>query len=462
MSGLSTRRVLRVLFTAITAAVLFFVSGLPAWAAESMTLTFVRHGQSQANAADRIDTSVPGPGLTPLGQQQADNVAMILADRNFDGIYASNMVRTQLTAAPLAAALGQDVVILPGLREISAGWFEGSPESGGLGRIGYGLAPVAWTLGARFVPVLGAADGNAFDARVDDAIRTIYNNGDRNAVAFSHGATIMFWVMMNVDNPDLGLMLARPLGNTGIVVVTGNPEDGWLLAEWDGVAVSANPPLITKLFVDVRDLITAPQTALYNIGQAFASGDITALANAVRDGVVDVVKAVVEFVPNVVRDIVDEFNRPFAPTVNAPVTINAERNSAAAEAEPAEAESADAMAQADPAPAAETTDDNDVTSLLTKLKKRNGATDLTSGNKVKPGDTVESFDGDIDIETETDAEPAAEAGDLKGLVTALTDRFVRTSAPDTTGTQDDGADTSTGADTDADPGADAGSEQAAA
>ncbi|MGV0802076.1 histidine phosphatase family protein, partial [Mycolicibacterium elephantis] len=72
MQGSSTRRVLHVVFTAITAAVLFFVSGLPAWAAESMTLTFVRHGQSQANADARIDTSVPGPGLTQLGEEQAE------------------------------------------------------------------------------------------------------------------------------------------------------------------------------------------------------------------------------------------------------------------------------------------------------------------------------------------------------------------------------------------------------
>ncbi|MGV0803931.1 histidine phosphatase family protein, partial [Mycolicibacterium elephantis] len=71
-----------------------------------------------------------------------------------------------------------------------------------------------------------------------------------------------------------------------------NPEDGWLLTEWDGVAVSANPPLLTKLFVDVRDLVTAPQTALYNVVEAFTSGDINALANAVRDGVIDVVRAV--------------------------------------------------------------------------------------------------------------------------------------------------------------------------
>ncbi|MGV0641788.1 histidine phosphatase family protein [Mycolicibacterium sp. XJ2546] len=432
MQPYSTRRLLRLVFTAITAAVLFFVSALPAWAAESMTLTFVRHGQSEANAADRIDTSVPGPGLTPLGQQQAADVAIVLADRGFDGIYASNMVRTQLTAAPLATMLGQPVVVLPGLREINAGIFEGSPESGGLGRLGYVVVPAAWTLGARFVPVLGAADGNAFDARVDNAIQTIYDSGDRNAVAFSHGATIMFWVMMNVDNPDLGLMLRRPLGNTGIVIVTGNPEDGWLLTEWDGVAVSTDPPLLTKLFVDVRDLVTAPQTALYNIGQAFASGDIAALANAVRDGVIDVVKTAVEFVPNVIRDIVDEFRGPSAQTVDEPVNINAvDISSLDVEVDATTIES-------ETTAVAETTDEADATPLLTKVRNRAGATDLTDGNKVKPGDTIES--ADVDVDTDADADSDAEPRNLKGFVTAITDRLGGTDKAD----------------------ADAGSEQAAA
>jgi len=137
-------------------------TALPAWAAEAMTLTFVRHGESEANAAGVIDTSVPGPHLTDLGRQQAEAVADELVGNNYDGVYASSMIRTQETAQPLATRLHQDVVVLPGLREIDAGVFEGQSEDSGLGRIGYVLAPVAWTLGARFVPVLGSTDGNAF------------------------------------------------------------------------------------------------------------------------------------------------------------------------------------------------------------------------------------------------------------------------------------------------------------
>jgi Histidine phosphatase superfamily (branch 1) len=126
--------------TPLATIVVTLGTALSAWAAEAMTLTFVRHGESEANAAGVIDTSVPGPHLTDLGRQQAEAVADELVGNNSDGVYASSMIRTQETAQPLATRLHQDVVVLPGLREIDAGVFEGQSEDSGLGRIGYVLA----------------------------------------------------------------------------------------------------------------------------------------------------------------------------------------------------------------------------------------------------------------------------------------------------------------------------------
>src|ERR1700677_721072 len=84
----------------------------------SITLTFIRHAESESNAAHVINTDIPGPSLTEEGQGQAEQLAHQLARNNFDGVYASDMVRTQQTAAPLAHARGKAVHILPGLREI--------------------------------------------------------------------------------------------------------------------------------------------------------------------------------------------------------------------------------------------------------------------------------------------------------------------------------------------------------
>lgn len=304
------RRITVTVVAFATAAMLLLVGAIPAWA---LTVTFVRHGQSQANAAGIIDTTVPGPNLTELGQQESEAIAEILENGGYDAIYASSMVRTQQTAAPLAADLNLPVTALPGFREIDAGLLEGSSEKEGLGRLAYGLGPMLWVLGLRSLPIPGAADGNAFDARVDDALQTVIDSGADKPVVFAHGATIMFWVMMNVDNPDPLLIFNHPLGNTAVVVVNGSHEQGWTLENWDGIDVDPTPSLGTKLFVNVRDLITTPQTSLYRVVQALESGDPIAIVNAIRDGVVETASAPVKFVGAVARDVIDAVRPPVVP-----------------------------------------------------------------------------------------------------------------------------------------------------
>ena len=300
------------LLAALTATLVFAATAL---AAASITVTFVRHAESQANADGIINTGVPGPDITdPIGKDQAEAIAAALAGNGHDGIYASDMVRTQQTAAPLAGLLGKNPIILPGLHEIDAGIYEGSSEDDGLGRLGYALSPALWMLGLRFIPMPGSsdADGNVFQNRVSDAIQVIYESGQQNPVAFSHGATIMFWTMMNVDNPDLGLLFTHQLGNTGVVVINGNPDDGWTLVSWDGVAVDPDPSFGTKLFVNVRDLIVAPQEAAYAVGQALATGNLFEAATAFVDAVFQVAWAPVKFVASVAGDLIHELFKPAA------------------------------------------------------------------------------------------------------------------------------------------------------
>jgi broad specificity phosphatase PhoE len=200
----------------------------------NITLTLVRHAQSGANAAGVIDTSTPGPELTPEGWCQATRAAEKLSPNHYDGIYASSMIRTQETATPMAQALGESVDVLPGLREIEAGEYEGQP---GLNAGAYMAVPLRWLQGDRSARIPGSLNGNEFQARFDEAVQHIYNSGELNPVAFSHSAAIMVWALMNVHNPDQSLLASKPLPNTGRVVVTGNPSDGWTLTEWD-----ADPP----------------------------------------------------------------------------------------------------------------------------------------------------------------------------------------------------------------------------
>jgi broad specificity phosphatase PhoE len=201
----------------------------------TITLTLVRHGQSAANASGVIDTSTPGPELTARGWCQAALAAGQLASNHYDGIYASSMIRTQETATLTAQALGEPITVLPGLREIEAGQYEGTPEAN-IPQT-YFVAPQRWLQGDRSARIPGSVDGNEFDARFDEAVQRIYDSGEQNPVAFSHSAAIMVWVMMNVHNPDRSLLATKPLPNVGRVVITGNPTDGWTLTKWD-----ADPP----------------------------------------------------------------------------------------------------------------------------------------------------------------------------------------------------------------------------
>ena len=308
--------------TAATSVVLFVVAAVPAWAAQSITLTWVRHAQSVANAAGYISSTVPGPVLTTLGEQQAAAVAQTLAATPHDGIYVSDMIRTSLTAAPYAALSGITPEVVGGVREITAGYLEGQTNTGAdslpylIAGALYSIPVAAWSLGLRALPVIFGETGNNFDARTTDAINTVYASGDLSPVVFSHGATIQAWTLMNVSNP----VITGPLENTGIVVVTGNPEDGWTLQSWNGEEVSPTPNLLTKLFLDFRELIVTPQRSIYNIVQSlpydswYTDGtSLATVAAAVWDGVVAILAAPVTFVTSVVRDIGQAIFPPQAP-----------------------------------------------------------------------------------------------------------------------------------------------------
>ena len=216
---------------AVVAVTATLFAPIPAFADRTITLTFVRHAESEANAAGVIDTAIPGPPLSDKGYQQADAAANKLKADGYDAIYASEMVRTQQTAAPLARSLNQRPEILPGLDEINAGVFEGQP----MANVDQLLAaPMAWLQGDRTARIPGSVDGNEFDAAFDSAVATIYNSGHATPVAFSHLLTIMLGVLMNVHNADNSLFTNPGLPNLARIVIVGSPQNGWRLTSWNG------------------------------------------------------------------------------------------------------------------------------------------------------------------------------------------------------------------------------------
>ena len=56
-------------------------------------------------------------------------------------------------------------------------------------------------------------------------------------VAVSHGAVVRAWCAARVGNLAPGYAEATPLGNTGVVVLEGAPDDGWRAVSWEGRSV---------------------------------------------------------------------------------------------------------------------------------------------------------------------------------------------------------------------------------
>jgi 2,3-bisphosphoglycerate-dependent phosphoglycerate mutase len=88
----------------------------------------VRHGASAAAVPGEPFESLEGqsdPPLAPEGERQAKAVARRLASETFAGLFVTPLRRTQQTAAPLAEAIGVEPVVVPELREVMLGEWEG-------------------------------------------------------------------------------------------------------------------------------------------------------------------------------------------------------------------------------------------------------------------------------------------------------------------------------------------------
>ena len=85
-----------------------------------MEIVLVRHALPV-----RIDATSDGgpadPGLAPLGVEQAGRLLQALAGDEVDAVYTSPAARARETAAPLAAALGLEPVVEPGIAEFDSG-----------------------------------------------------------------------------------------------------------------------------------------------------------------------------------------------------------------------------------------------------------------------------------------------------------------------------------------------------
>ena len=200
-----------------------------------MRLLLIRHGQTPANVRGELDTAHPGPGLTELGHRQAAAIPAALADEAIDAIFVSTLVRTQLTAAPLAQDRGLEPRVLEGVHEIEAGDLEMATDHASYKA--YLETAFAWGIGSREVVMPGGTDGFAFFERFEASVRQVAASGAATAVLVSHGAAIRVWVAAAAENIEPMFAAEQDLDNTALVVLEGSPSEGWQLVSWLGSPV---------------------------------------------------------------------------------------------------------------------------------------------------------------------------------------------------------------------------------
>ena len=323
-----------------------------------IVLDLVRHAQTNPDASVIAEATngLPGFPLSDLGEQQAQEVGQQLVDDlgpNVAGIFGGYEQRMIETATPFLTDQGlttADFQPLYGFNEVSGGIFTDAVPSSP-GEILSELTLAAWAFGLRFVPAPGsnAFNGMVFEEQVNNAINTVYAenltdpvqsaNGQVTDVIFSGGAMITAWSLMNAKNPDVAIFLPVLfstlssgnendfIANASITQLTGNPEDGWTLVSFEGQPMPEYPGLLSDLIVDVRDVITPPQMAAWDIFEAAFTGvstniggapvevTLTTVPDALEAGAKSVAEALVQFpgaVINSFSEAVQQFSAALA------------------------------------------------------------------------------------------------------------------------------------------------------
>ncbi|GAB3581304.1 histidine phosphatase family protein [Calidifontibacter terrae] len=205
-----------------------------------MRLILVRHGETPANVAGSLDTTLPGPGLTDTGREQAAAVPAALAAEGIDAVFVSRAVRTHETAAPLVSALGLAPTVLDGAHEVQAGDLEKKTDADSVHT--YLTTMAQWTGGNLDLAVPGGETGAQALGRFDESVRVIEATGARTAVLFSHGAMIRLWASARCANVRDGGFHKDALPNTGIVVLQGSSSGEWTAVRWLDHALAGSGP----------------------------------------------------------------------------------------------------------------------------------------------------------------------------------------------------------------------------
>lgn len=90
----------------------------------------MRHGETDWNATGRVQGHDDSARLTPRGAHQVERVATLLAGKDIECVYSSDLQRARQSASVIAEATNAPVVIDRRLRERGFGQLEGGSTAG--------------------------------------------------------------------------------------------------------------------------------------------------------------------------------------------------------------------------------------------------------------------------------------------------------------------------------------------
>ncbi|HMS72712.1 MAG TPA: histidine phosphatase family protein [Baekduia sp.] len=186
-------------------------------------IVIVRHGSSAAHVpGERFEVIEGGhsnPPLAPEGLVQAEQVGARLTSEDLHGIYVTPLQRTHQTAAPLAGAIGIEPVVIPELREVHLGDWEGGEMrvrvANGDPLFGELVEKQRWDV------IPGGENMDAFADRVRAGVeRIVEQTGPgRRAVAVLHGGVIAEICFQALGGgPRLGFVLVENASVSSLIV----------------------------------------------------------------------------------------------------------------------------------------------------------------------------------------------------------------------------------------------------
>lgn len=214
--------------------------------AVSGRLILLRHGQTHANVARRLDTRPPGAELTDLGRRQARRFARSRSDAPALVLHSA-AVRAAQTAAEIAAEFALTPTHVEGIHEVQAGDLEDRSDDDAINR--FRAVYQRWHEGDLDQAMPGGETGREVLDRylpVLEEVRVRYlddghggsTSGD--VVVVSHGSAIRL-VAATLAGVDRRFALTHHLDNTEAVVLEGAADARWRCVQWGPLRAPFGP-----------------------------------------------------------------------------------------------------------------------------------------------------------------------------------------------------------------------------